>query len=384
MTDLLLVVVLLVAGTGAWWLLADLRTLPCGGGHRPATASVSVVIPARNEEATLPALLESLRQLAVEVRQVVVVDDDSRDATASVARRGGADVVPAGVPEPGWTGKAWACHVGARATGGDLLLFLDADTVLAPDALAGLLESHERHGGLISVQPFHHVVRPYEQLSAYFNAVSLMASAAFTQRRARQPMAFGPCLLTSRADYERACGHAAVRQEILDDVQLAVAYDRAGLPVRCAVGGRSIRMRSYPGGIRQLADGWTKNFASGASAAAPSAAVGAVLWVSAHHAVAVGAGLSVMEAITGWGPSLAHGHPLLWAAAWVAAAWQLRSILRRIGSFGWWTWLLFPVPLLAFDLIFARSAALTVVRRQVRWRGREVDLRHRGTAEEVA
>ncbi len=143
-------------------------------------------------------------------------------------------------------------------------------------------------------------------------------------------------------------------------------------------------MRSYPGGLRQLADGWTKNFASGASAAAPAAAVGAVLWVSAHHAVAFGAGLSLIEATTGWGASLAQGHPAVWALAWVGVAWQLRSILRGIGSFGWWTWLLFPVPLLAFDLIFARSAALTVVRRQVRWRGREVDLRRRGTAEEVA
>jgi len=137
MTDLVLVVVLLAAGAGAHWLLADLRTLPHGGAHRHAAPSVSVVIPARNEETSLPGLLESLRQLTVEVHQTVVVDDGSRDATASVARSAGADVLPAGVPETGWTGKAWACHVGARATSGDLLLFLDADTVLAPDALAG-------------------------------------------------------------------------------------------------------------------------------------------------------------------------------------------------------------------------------------------------------
>ena len=384
MTDLVLVVVLLVAGAGAHWLLADLRTLPSGDGHRHAAASVAVVIPARDEESTLPALLESLRQLTVEVRHIVVVDDDSRDATASIARLGGADVVPAGVPGPGWTGKAWACHVGARATSGNLLLFLDADTVLAADALAGLLEVHDRHGGLVSVQPFHHVVRPYEQLSAYFNAVSLMASAAFTRRPGRQPMAFGPCLLTSRADYERVGGHAAVRGEILDDVQLAAAYDRARLPVHCAVGSRSIWMRSYPGGVRTMADGWTKNFASGASAAAPGAAAAAVLWVSAHHAVAVGAALCVLEAMTGWGASLAYGHPVLWGVAWVGVAGQLRAFLRRIGSFRWWTWLVFPVPLLAFDLIFARSAALTVIRRRVRWRGRDVDLRQRGSAEEVA
>jgi 4,4'-diaponeurosporenoate glycosyltransferase len=383
-TDLVLVVVLLAAWAGAHWLLADLRRLPTDAGHRHAAASVSVIIPARDEETSLPELLKSLRQLTVEVGQVVVVDDNSRDATASVARSAGIDVLPAGVRDPGWTGKAWACHVGARATNSDLLLFLDADTVLAPDAMAGLLELHEQHGGLVSVQPFHRVVRPYEQLSAYFNAVSLMASAAFARRPATKPMAFGPCLLTSRGDYERAGGHATVRAQILDDVELAAAYDRAGLPVRCAVGGRSIGMRSYPGGVRKMADGWTKNMASGASAAAPGAAAGAVLWVSAHHAVAVGAALSLIEAMTGWGASMSSGDSRLWLAAWVGVAWQLRSILRRIGSFRWWTWLLFPVPLLAFDVIFARSAALTVIRRRVRWRGREVDLRRGGSAEEVA
>jgi 4,4'-diaponeurosporenoate glycosyltransferase len=234
----------------------------------------------------------------------------------------------------------------------------------------------------VSVQPFHGVVRTYEHLSAYFNVVALVASGAFAPRPGGRPMAFGPCLLTSRAAYEQAGGHSAVRAEILDDVKLALAYHRAGLPVRCLVGGKSIRMRSYPGGIRQLADGWTKNFASGASAAPPGATLAAVAWVSAHHAVAVGAALALIEAGTGLGASLTHGPAALWTLAWVGAAWQLRSILRRIGSFGWWTWVLFPVPLLAFDALFLRSAALTVGRRSVRWRGREVDLSRRGSAEE--
>lgn len=381
MTDVLLAVVLLAAALCGGWLLADLRTVPRGARHAERSASVSVVIPARDEEATLPALLSSLQRLAFPVAEVVVVDDGSRDATASVARAAGAAVLPATTPPPGWTGKAWACHLGAGATHGELLLFLDADAVLAPESLGGLLEMHDRHGGLVSVQPFHRVVRRYEQLSSYFNVMALMASGAFARRPSGRPMAFGPCLLTSRADYVAAGGHEAVRGQILDDVQLAAAYDRAGLPVRCAVGGASIRMRSYPGGLRQLADGWTKNFASGASAAAPGPTLAAVLWVSAHHAVAVGAALALVEAVTGWGANLRHGDPALWALAWVGFAAQLWWILRRVGSFRWWTWALFPVCLLAFDVIFARSAALTVVRRSVRWRGREVDLR--GSSEEV-
>jgi len=374
MADALLGILLLVALAAGWWMRRDLRTLPRGDARRPDAATVSVVVPARNEAETLPHLLESLRCLGAGVREVVVIDDGSADATAAVARAGGATVLPAGEPPAGWTGKAWACHVGARATAGELLLFLDADTVLAPDALAGLLAVHDEHPGLVSVQPFHAVVRPYEQLSVYFNVVSILASGAFRRRPAGRPMAFGPCLLTSRADYRRAGGHAAVRGEILDDAELAAAYHRSGLSVRCAVGGGSVRMRSYPGGLRQLADGWTKNFASGASAAAPVPALAAVVWVSAHHAVAVGAVCAL----------LGHGHAALWGVAWVLVAGQLRSTACRLGDFRWWTWALFPVPLLAFDLVFARSLVRTVVRRSVRWRGREVRLDRRGSTEERA
>lgn len=383
MSDRALVVALLAAATTPRWLLRNLRAVPRGGRPRGEAASVSVVIPARDEATTLPTLLGTLGRLAVDVRDIVVVDDGSRDATAAVARAAGATVLPVDGPPPGWTGKAWACHVGAGATSGDLLLFLDADTQLAPDALDGLLELHDRHGGLVSVQPYHGVVRPYEQLSSYFNVVSLLASAAFSGHDGRRPMAFGPSLLTSRADYERAGGHAAVRGEILDDVELAAAYHRAGLAVSCAIGGESIRMRSYPDGLRQLADGWTKNFASGASAAAPGATLATVLWVCAHHAVGVGAALALFKATTGRGASVAHGHPAVWAVAWIGVAWQLRSILRRVGSFRWWTWSMFPAPLLAFDVVFARSAALTLVRRSVRWRGRKVDLSARGSSEGV-
>jgi 4,4'-diaponeurosporenoate glycosyltransferase len=383
--DLVIAVLLVVAAVSAQRLVADLRTLPRPADRDPTQRppSVSVVVPARDEAQTLPLLLDSLRDQGAAVVEVVVVDDASQDATAAVARAGGARVLTAGSPPPGWTGKAWACHTGAGSTTGDLLLFLDADTVLAPGALAGLLDAHARHGGLVSVQPHHVVLRPYEQLSAYFNVVAVMASAAFTRgsgtdRPARRgdhpPMAFGPCLLTSRADHRAAGGHAAVRAEILDDAALAAAYQRAGLPVWCAVGGDAVRMRSYPGGPGQLVAGWTKNIASGASAASPSASAATVAWISAHHAVAVGVIASLVTALTGRGESLVVGSALLWALAYVGVALQLRWVLRRTGSFRWWAWALFPVTLLAFDLVFARSLALTVVRRSVSWRGRDVSL----------
>ena len=374
-----LVAVALLAQT----LFGRLRPLPRVTADGDEAARVSVVVPARDEAATLPRLLGSLSELRAPVCEVVVVDDQSRDTTASVAHERGATVLRAEDPPPGWTGKAWACHLGATGSTGELLLFLDADTVLAPDALDRLLALHRCHRGLLSVQPFHDVVRPYEHLSAYFNVVSLLATTAVGPRHEQRGAAFGPCLLTSRSDYERAGGHASVRGEILDDVALARAYHRAGLPVRCAIGGRSVRMRMYPGGVAQLAEGWTKNVASGAAAAAPLPTLLTVLWVAAHHAVAVGAGLALLRAVTGDSPPPAAHSPLLWLAAWGGVAAQLRWLLARIGSFRWWSSVFFPVPLLAFDILFARSAVRTVVRRSVRWRGRDVRLaKAPATAEE--
>ncbi|WP_341230166.1 glycosyltransferase family 2 protein [Nocardioides salarius] len=383
MSDLVLAVVLLTGTLAGAWQLRDLRTVPARVGPGTGASRVSVVVPARDEEASLPALLAGLEGLDDRAGEVVVVDDGSVDATAEVALRSGATLLTATPPPPGWTGKAWACHQGARATSGDLLLFLDADTVLGRDALAGLLAVHAQHGGLVSVQPFHRVERAHEQLSAYFNVVALLASGAFARRPSARPMAFGPCLLTSRADYERAGTHAAVRAEILDDVELARAYDRAGLPVRCLAGGGSVQMRSYPAGLAQLVRGWTKNIASGASAAAPVPTLAAVLWLCVHHAVAVGLLLALVEAGGASAGPPAHGHPALWVAAWVVTAWHLRLVLRRVGSFRWWTWAVFPVALLAFDVVFARSLVATL-RGSVRWRGREVAPKGREHTEEGA
>lgn len=380
------VLVLVVAALGACgWLLAGARTLPLTTRRPVSPHRISVVVPARDEERSLPVLLGSLTRQTVAPLEVVVVDDGSRDRTAAVASEHGARVLAPGEPPPGWTGKAWACHRGAASTTGDVLVFLDADVELRDHALEALLAAHAAEGGLVSVQPYHHVVRPHENLSAHFNAVGVLASGAFARRPAGRPMAFGPCLMTRRDDYLRAGGHDRVRGAILDDVDLAVSFRDAGLPVTCYLGGESVRMRSYPDGWRQLASGWTKNIASGAAAADPRAALAAVVWVSAQHAVGVGALVALVEVLTrdATGPDAAARLAML-LVSWLVLAWQLRTVLRRLGDFRWWTWLCFPVPLLAFDLLFFRSALRTLVRRSVRWRGRDVDLRGRTAGQEVA
>ncbi|MEO7058424.1 MAG: glycosyltransferase [Lapillicoccus sp.] len=381
MSSVLLVLVLLAAGVAGQLLLTDRRRVP-HQSPRPApfpdgAGTVSVIVPARNEAGTLPLLLRSLRSLTASPLEVLVVDDSSADGTAEIASSAGATVVRAGEPPSGWTGKAWACHRGVATARGSVLLFLDADTVLEPDALAGLLTLHRQQGGLVSVQPFHETIRAYEQLSAYFNVMSLLASGAFSRRRPRHPLAFGPTLITSRTDYERAGGHTAVRAEILDDARLASAYAGQGLPVHCVLGGPALRMRMYPGGPRQMIEGWTKNIASGAGAADRWSALGAGVWLASHWAVTVGAVLALLSLLlapAGVQVPMTVGHPTIWAAAWVGVSLQLRAMLDTVGAFRWWTWALFPAALLAFTVLFVRSVLLTRVRHEVAWRGRAVPI----------
>jgi glycosyltransferase involved in cell wall biosynthesis len=362
-----LVVVGLVAGG---LLLARVPTVrrPAAGRRPGPPPAVSIVVPARNEERTLPVLLASLRTLDPAPHEVIVVDDSSTDATAPVAAAHDATVLAATSPPAGWAGKPWACHTGAEAATGTHLLFLDADTWLAPDALRRLLDEHAPRGGLLSVQPHHRTERAYEQLSAFFNVAAMMGTGAFAVGGAApRAMAFGPCLLTTVADHRSVGGHAAVRGEVVEDVRLARAYRARGLPVRCVGGGDAVVFRMYPDGPGQLVEGWTKNIASGAGLSPPWALTGTVAWICACVAVTMAAAGGMWSWVVDAGPA-----PWIAVAAWAAVAVELGWMLGRIGTWRVWTAVFFPVPLAAFLAVFLRSLALTLVRGEVTWRARRV------------
>lgn len=331
---------------------------------------LSVVIPARDEARRLPALLDSLAAQHPPAGEVIVVDDHSTDDTAALARAAGASVVSAPPLPCGWVGKTWAAWQGARAAGGELLAFVDADVTLAPGAVGLLLEEYRRRPGLVSVQPSHHTCSLHEQLSAVCNVVVMMGTGAFTATPSASPdMAFGPLLLLSRADYEAIGGHAhpSVRLQVAEDVALARRMRRLGRQVTVLAGGSDVAFRMYPDGLSQLVAGWTKMLANGARLTRPGMAAAVACWVTGAL-LGAGHGLAAIRAV--W--HLRLGAACLHAAVYGAWVVEMRWLFDRVGTWQGWTSAAFPAPLAAFVALFCRSAWLLAKGRPAMWRGRQV------------
>jgi glycosyltransferase involved in cell wall biosynthesis len=349
-----------------WFLCLRMPALPTQ--PLAATPGVSVLIPARNEEGTLPHLLAALARQSFRPLEVIVIDDHSSDRTGEIARQAGASLGVRVIEPPplpaGWCGKPWALHNGVRASRGDVLVFLDADTEPEPDFLASLLAAQREHGGLVSVQPYHRTEKPYEQLSVLFNLVGLMA----VPLGAGVGVAFGPAMATGRRDYELIGGHTAVADKVVEDWFLAHRYRQAGLPVSAWIGRGRIGYRMYPGGLRDMVVGFDKNFATAAGEVHGLRMLAVVLWLSGLFWAA-------------WClPAALLGLPLTGDATlppnlliYGAFALQLLVITRRVGRFSWIN-LIFPVPVLFFLIVFV-LAILNLERGHVSWKGRTFSTR---------
>jgi 4,4'-diaponeurosporenoate glycosyltransferase len=367
------VLIVAVGWLAGWWLLWRAPVLqPERRSPDDRRADCTVVIPVRNERHALPLLLADLRDQELRPRETIVVDDQSTDGSAAVARSfAGVTVLDGGEPAPGWAGKPWACARGAEVAGAGRLVFLDADVRLAPGGLGAVVEAQQRAGGLYSVLPYHDTRRPYEQASAMFNLVSFMGVGAGSPRRSgRADGAFGPCIVCDRDDYERVGGHGAARGAIADDLALARCFSRAGLPVTASAGGNLVSFRMYPSGLGGLVEGWSKNMATGARSVPLGRALLVAVWITAVLSVLF-VGLRAVLAPTA--PTI-----VVAIAGYVAFAVQQRLQLGQLGRFGWLTAALHPFLTLIFVVVLLRSLWLTGVRRRVRWKDREVAVGPRG------
>ena len=226
---------------------------------------VSVIVPARDEEASLPACLASiLTQQGVRF-EVIVVDDHSSDRTADIARSfAPVQLVSAGPLPEGWCGKQHALHTGVQAARGPWLLFTDADTIHLPDSLASALEEAHHFGAdLLSYSPAQEVGTFVER--ALMPVVFAELAQAYRPAEVCDPAspvaaANGQYLLISREAYDAVGGHAACAGTLLEDVALARRVKQSGRRLRFRFGGDAVRTRMYRT-YAEMRDGWTKNLA---------------------------------------------------------------------------------------------------------------------------
>ncbi|AEU37907.1 glycosyltransferase [Granulicella mallensis] len=243
-----------------------------------AALRLSVIVPARNEEQSLPACLASLLAQADEFFpldhdwELIVVDDDSKDRTRAIAteaatQHAGVRVIEAPplelrATQRAFTGKTNACWAAAQQARGRWLLFTDADTVHESGDLVRALHEAEKHQvALLSYSP-QQIVQGFWQRALMPLVFSELASVypldQVNDPDKRIAAANGQFLMVEREAYFAVGGHRVVGRSVLEDVDLAYSIKRSkrGLRFRYAPDALSTRMYR---GLSDMVEGWTKN-----------------------------------------------------------------------------------------------------------------------------
>ncbi len=324
---------------------------------------VSVIVPARNEETCLGDCLRSLQEQSGIEYEIIVVNDNSTDNTRTIARSfGGVKVIDAPPLPPGWIGKSHAAHIGALVARGRWLLFTDADTIHRHRSLKHAVQEAEDYSvDMLSYSPKQEVHGVWERsLMPVIFAELRRQYAPREVSRADSPVAAanGQYLLITRQAYDAIGGHEAVRESLLEDVELARRLKQSGKRIRFRYGRDALKTRMYRT-FPQMWEGWTKNLALLFPSPGQLALVRALEFVLSFGGLVVFAVGMTLEI-----PSVA-------LAGLVISLLVTFHFFRRVrkAHFGWISTIISPAGLPIFVLLLLNSR-LHYKRNQVSWKGR--------------
>lgn len=335
--------------------------------------AISIIIPVRNEERNIINLLDTLKKQSLQPKQIIVVDDDSTDRTVEVVSKYDVEIKikRQNKEEKELVGKTAACYRGSIEATGELLVFIDADTSFDhKDALKNIIAEFEKlkYSGLFTIQPYHRPVKFYEKLSAPMNMIVIAGLNCFTplKKRLETGGAFGPFLMSSAKEYKQTGGHEKILGSHLDNFMLTKLFQSHSLPVYNYGGKGTLSFRMYPDGIKQWLLGWSKSIASGSSNTHPLVMSAVGIWITG--------GLLL--------PSLIVCSLFLYSTYWLPIfiflyafyAGQFLWLARKVGKFSEWLFLIYPIFLLAFILVYFWSFFQVHILHSVFWRDRKIDV----------
>ncbi len=340
--------------------------------ERADLPSLSIVVPARNEERSIEDCVRSLLAQELADFEVIVVDDRSTDATPAILAHIAAEdprlrvISGAELPE-GWVGKPWALHQGALAARGAWLLFTDADSYHEPWAsrstLAFALDQDYDAVTLVTGQELGSLAeRAF--LPSILGTIVLASGPpdALNDPLDRDhALANGQYILVSRSALDALGGHAALRGQIAEDVEFARRLKRDGRFRLILVGGQRLcRVRMYRS-AREIWDGFTKNVYFGAEGRLDRLA-GGIAFLTALSIVP--AALALRALARGRLLDAAQSLAAL-AAVSATSGWAMGEVgmQRRNGVFA-------PAGFAFFAAIMANSTWRILSGRGVQWRGR--------------
>lgn len=333
---------------------------------------VSIIVPARNEESNLPRLLESLVRQDYPLYEIIVIDDASTDETATIVQgysKQGVRLISSDGPPEGWTGKNSACWIGASHAQYPWLLFVDADTELAPSAVRSTIHFSKEHSlSALSLFPQQRCETFWERLLLPFAYQQYFVGIDAHVNDSDGPtLANGQYFLIHRDAYYQVDGHAANAGSIIDDAALAFRLKQDGIISFACRGEDLVSVRMYTS-FWQIANGFGKNTYPYLRQS-PSTGIQTAI----STALAASVPLLLIDARR-------EKSYLILFIALLAYSIQVLNALPWLQQFSIRLWyaLLMPVSALVFLAIAMNSILHTIAGHSLAWKGRSYTTQQQG------